>query len=118
MICKCDVISLHVHVTEETKKMINIDSLNNAEKPLYIINTSRGEIVEENDMVFALKRGLVAGYGTDVVVDEFGDVNQSPIIRGMNEGLNVVITPHVGGMTWEGQQKAYKWAINKIKRVV
>jgi phosphoglycerate dehydrogenase-like enzyme len=35
----------------------------------------------------------------------------------MNPNRNVIITPHVGGMTWEGQTKAYKWAINKFKGV-
>ncbi len=35
----------------------------------------------------------------------------------VKEGLNIIVTPHVGGMTWEGQQKAYKWAIDKLKGI-
>ena len=111
---KSDVVSLHVHVTEETKGMINLQLLQCATRPIYVINTSRGEIVEENDMVLAVKAGTVAGYGTDVIVDEFGDISKSPVVKAMNMGYNIIVTPHVGGMTWEGQQKAYKWAINKI----
>ena len=57
---------------------------------------------------------MLAGYGTDVIKDEFGDLNNSPIIRAMNEGENIIITPHTGGMTVEGQTKAYKWSINKL----
>ena len=109
-----DVISLHVHVTDETKYMINKDLFSSINKDCYIINTSRGEIVNENDMVEGLKSGIITGYGTDVVENEFDDLSKSPIIKAMNSGENVIIVPHVGGMTIEGQTKAYKWAINKL----
>lgn len=110
----CDVISIHVHVTEETKYMINSDLLAKSKKIPYIINTSRGEIVDEKDIINALETGTIAGYGTDVVEDEFGTITNSPIIQGMNRGLNIIVTPHTGGMTIEGQTKAYTWAINKL----
>ena len=109
-----DVISLHVHVTDETKYMINKDLFSSINKDCYIINTSRGEIVNENDMVEGLKSGIITGYGTDVVENEFDDLSKSPIIKSMNEGENIIIVPHVGGMTIEGQTKAYTWAINKL----
>ena len=110
----CDVVSLHVHVNKETTNMINKNVLLCAEKPVYLINTSRGEIVNELDVIDALKSGKLSGYGTDVIEDEFGSIINSPIIKGMNEGLNIIVTPHTGGMTIEGQTKAYKWAINKL----
>ena len=111
---KCDVISLHVHVTDETKYMINKDLFGYINKDCYIINTSRGEIVNEKDIVKGLKSGVITGYGTDVIEDEFGDLTKSPIIKAMNDGKNIIVTPHVGGMTIEGQTKAYKWSINKL----
>ena len=111
---KCDVVSLHVHVTEETKYMISKELLGLAKKDLYIINTSRGEIVNELDIVNALNTGKLTGYGTDVIENEFDDLTKSPIIKAMNKGKNIIITPHIGGMTIEGQTKAYKWAINKL----
>jgi len=110
----CDVISLHVHVTDETKYMINKDLLGLSKKDLYIINTSRGEIVNEIDIVEGLTTGTLTGYGTDVIENEFDDLTESPIIKAMNQGKNIITTPHVGGMTIEGQTKAYKWAINKL----
>ena len=109
-----DVISLHVHVTNETKYMINKKLFGLAKKDLYIINTSRGEIVNETDIVEGLKTGTLTGYGTDVIENEFDDLTSSPIIKAMNEGENIIITPHIGGMTIEGQTKAYKWSINKL----
>ena len=111
---KCDVISLHVHVTDETKYMINKDLFGYIKKDCYIINTSRGEIVNENDIVEGLKSKTITGYGTDVIEHEFDLLFLSPIIKAMNEGENIIITPHVGGMTVEGQTKAYTWAINKL----
>tara|TARA_R110002020_G_scaffold17760_8_gene61979 strand:+ start:4429 stop:5352 length:924 start_codon:yes stop_codon:yes gene_type:complete len=111
---KCDVISLHVHVTDENKYMINKDLFGYINKDCYIINTSRGEIVNENDIVEGLKSKTITGYGTDVVENEFDDLTKSPIIKAMNEGENIIVTPHVGGMTIEGQTKAYEWSINKL----
>jgi len=114
MFKKCDVISLHVHVTDKTKYMINKNLLGLAKKDLYIINTSRGEIVNENDIVKALENKTLTGYGTDVIENEFDDLTKSPIIKAMNKGKNIIVTPHIGGMTMEGQTKAYKWSINKL----
>jgi lactate dehydrogenase-like 2-hydroxyacid dehydrogenase len=114
MFVKCDVISLHVHVTDETKYMINKQLLGLSKKDLYIINTSRGEIVNEDDIVTSLKQNKLLGYATDVLEHEFSDLTKSPIINAMNEGENIIITPHIGGMTIEGQTKAYKWSINKL----
>ena len=109
-----DVVSLHVHVTDETKYMINKDLFGSIKKDCYIINTSRGEIVNENDIVEGLKSGIITGYGTDVIENEFDDLTKSPIIKAMNFGENIITVPHVGGMTIEGQTKAYTWAINKL----
>ncbi len=111
---KCDVISLHVHVTDETKYMINKDLFGYINKDCYIVNTSRGEIVNELDIAVGLKLGIITGYATDVIENEFDDLTKSPIIDAMNSGENIIITPHVGGMTIEGQTKAYTWAINKF----
>lgn len=110
----CDVISLHVHVTEETKYMIDFEFLGKCKKKPYIINTSRGEIVNELDIVLGLEQKMISGYGTDVVEDEFDDLKNSVIINAMINGYNIIITPHTGGMTQEGQEKAFKWAINKL----
>jgi len=109
-----DVVSLHVHVTDETKYMINKDLFGSIKKDCYIINTSRGEIVNELDIAVGLKTNIITGYATDVIENEFDDLTKSPIIDAMNTGENIIITPHVGGMTIEGQTKAYKWSIDKL----
>ena len=112
-----DIISLHVHVTDETKYIINKKTLVKMKKNSYIVNTSRGEIVDERDVIDFLESGHLKGYATDVIENEFDNIRNSPILQGVNRGLNIIITPHIGGMTWEGQQKAYKWSISKLKKL-
>ena len=112
-----DIISLHVHANKETHHMIDKKFLDCMRKNSYIINTSRGEIVNEQDIIQSLKDNHLKGYATDVIEDEYGNRENSPIINGVKEGLNIIVTPHVGGMTWEGQQKAYEWSINKLKNI-
>jgi D-3-phosphoglycerate dehydrogenase len=110
-----DVISLHVHVTDKTVGMINENTIKRMKKKPYLINTSRGEIVNEKKVIEAIEEGKLSGYATDVITDEFGNIHNSKLVEfSMNPTNNVIITPHVGGMTWEGQTKAYKWAINKF----
>ena len=117
-VLKSDIISLHVHVNDETRHMIDKKILTLIPKKSYIINTSRGEIVDEDDIIWSLRKGHLKGYATDVITDEYGDRHNSPILQGIKEGLNILVTPHVGGMTWEGQQKAYKWAIKKLETLL
>lgn len=108
----CDAVSLHVHVSDETKYMINYDLLSRGVK--FLVNTSRGEIVNEYDVIRALKECKLWGYGTDVIEDEFGDIGVSPFFDLENSKLNCIFTPHIGGMTIQGQTKAYKWSIDKL----
>ena len=110
-----DVISLHVHASEETRGMLNAHSLVNCKKDLNIINTARGCIVNESDIVDMIKNKNIAGYATDVVVNEFDDVKLSPIVNCMNDGYNIIVTPHIGGVTKEGLAIAYRWSLNKLK---
>jgi lactate dehydrogenase-like 2-hydroxyacid dehydrogenase len=81
----------------------------------YLVNTSRGEIVIETDVIKALHENKLLGYAADVIEDEFGDISRSPFFNLENSELNYILTPHVGGMTIQGQTKAYIWAINKFK---
>ena len=72
---KSKIVSLHVHVTQETKGLINYKLLNNGVD--YLVNTSRGEIVNEEDVIKALHNKKLKGYGTDVLENEFDDIKDS-----------------------------------------
>tara|TARA_B100000963_G_scaffold303428_1_gene276659 strand:+ start:291 stop:1226 length:936 start_codon:yes stop_codon:yes gene_type:complete len=109
-----DVISIHAHINDKTKYMINKKNLKYAKKKPIIINTSRGELVKENDIIWGLKNQFISGYGTDVIEKEFEDINKSPIIKNI-EKYNIIVTPHIGGMTFQGQLRAYNFALSKFK---
>ncbi len=109
-----DVISIHTHVTNDTKYLVNKNLLKYSKKNQIIINTSRGEIVNERDIVQYLKEKKIYGYATDVLEHEFTNLNKSMIINNI-EKLNIIVTPHIGGMTIQGQQKAWDFAADKFK---
>ena len=110
-----DAVILHIHSTKENKKLVNRQLLSKAKKGLYLINTSRGDIVNEVDVADFIESGCLGGYATDVLETEFSDLASSPVLNLYKQGnYNIVITPHVGGMTFEGQTKAFLYALNKF----
>ena len=114
---KVDIISLHVHVTEETKKIINKTFLSNCAKNVKIINTSRGEIVNEKDLIKFLRKNKDSKYMTDVIDNEITNKETSPIIKGLKDQdleNQIFITPHIGGMTHDARYLAYHHSANSL----
>ncbi len=112
----CDAVAIHIHSSEKNKNLINSDILSLTKKGFFLINTSRGDICSELDISKFIKNGHLGGYGTDVLSSEFIDINLSPIYKlSLLKKYNIIITPHVGGMTFEGQSKAFLYALNKFK---
>lgn len=71
-----------------------------------LINTSRGEVVDERAVLSDLRSHRLFGYATDVLSEEQStDPADSPVIRAFNEGLNVLVTPHIGGCTSTAMEK-------------
>jgi phosphoglycerate dehydrogenase-like enzyme len=115
---KSDVVFLHTHVTDETRGMVDDEFLSQMKQGSYLVNTARGELVDEDSIIKSIEQGHLKGYGTDVIKDEFGDIQNSKLVEfSINPNNNVVITPHIGGMTIEGQTKAYTWAVRKFENI-
>ncbi len=91
-----DYLSLHTNLTPATKDMINTANIAKMKKGVLILNCARGEIVNTNDIVAALKSGQVGGYGTDVL-----DQEPPPADHPLLQLPNVVCTPHVASRTYE-----------------
>ena len=89
--------------------MINKEFINQFSKPIYIVNTSRGEVVNEDDISDYLRIGKVKGYGTDVLQNEYSDEYSV-----LENNPNVLITPHIAGVTIDAQEKAYLRVLEKI----
>ena len=114
---RSDVVFLHTHVTDETRGMVDDEFLSQMKQGSYLVNTARGELVDEGSIIKSIEQGHLKGYGTYVIKYEFGNIHNSKLVEfSINPNNNVVITPHIGGMTIEGQTKAYTWAVNKFKK--
>ena len=118
LIRKSDVISVHVHLNDNTYNLLNNYTLSKSKKKPYIINTSRGEIVNEKPIYNLLKAKKISGYACDVLKDEFSKINKSFIIKGIKEKLNIIVTPHIGGMTYEGSRRAWISSMKKLKNII
>jgi len=105
---RSDIVSIHVPLTSETKGMIGSRELNVMKKGAYLINTSRGEIVDEDALIHALKSGRLSGAAFDVYSTE------PPKNRELVELPNVVCTPHIGAQTVEAQMEASVMIAEKI----
>tara|TARA_A100001015_G_scaffold294862_1_gene373132 strand:- start:1881 stop:2846 length:966 start_codon:yes stop_codon:yes gene_type:complete len=110
---ECDIVSLHVHVENSTVNMINNNLLNKAKKNLILVNTSRGEIVNEIDLIKFLKSNNEAKYATDVLNDEIKNKKKNVIIKFFKKSDQILVTPHIGGMTREAQEIAYGRVLEK-----
>ena len=112
-----NIISLHIHVTSETNKMIGKQLLQTTKENVTIVNTSRGEVVDEDAIVEFLKNNKSARYCTDVLSGEILSKRESPVLRYFKEGgghYQVIITPHIGGMTKDAQLIAYHRAADML----
>lgn len=103
-----DVITLHTPLTDETRHLINKESLSKMKKGSYLVNTSRGPIVCEHDLVEALRSGHLNGAALDVFETE---PNIDPELIGME---NVILTPHIASATHEARDEMGKLAVSAI----
>lgn len=104
-----DFISLHVPLTPETEGMVNAGLLAQMKKTAFIINTSRGPIINEADLCAALKQGQIAGVGLDVLEVEPADA-QNPLL----EMDNCVITPHIAWATSAARARLMQTCVDNI----
>ncbi len=99
-----DFITLHVPETPETKKMIGTKELRRMKKGSYLINASRGTVVEITALKEALNEGQLAGAAVDVYPSE-PKKNSDGFQSELQNCQNVILTPHIGGSTQEAQFK-------------
>ncbi len=108
LLSSADYISFHVPFTPETHHLVNAQRLGKMKKTAYIINTSRGEIIDENALYAALKEGKLAGAALDVFEKEPATGNKLATLP------NVICTPHIGAQTREAQALAANVIAEKI----
>ena len=95
-----DILTIHCPLTDETKNMVNAQTLSLMKKNALLINTARGPVVDEDALEKALKSNAIMGYGTDVLSTE--PMQSTNKLRGLP---NVRITPHVAWSPKETRER-------------
>ena len=113
-----DFISINVPLNKSTEKMISSDNKDIIKQGSFIINTSRGKIVDESSIIDLIKRKKIGGYATDVLSNEiqFSDKNsvKNNLIKLSEKYKNILITPHIGGATRDAMWLTEDFCINKL----
>ena len=100
LLAQSDIVSLHLPVTSETKQMINSTTLGLMKSNAILINTSRGELVDEEALYVALTSGKIAGAAQDVFSSEPPAKDEKLLKLD-----NFILTPHLGAFTGEAVEK-------------
>lgn len=116
LLAESDVLSIHIHLTEANRMIIDAAVLSRMKEGAVLINTSRGGIVDEAALLAALQSGHLGGAGLDVIDGEWrDDLDRHPLIWYAREHQNLVISPHIGGVAVEAQKAAIERMAAKLK---
>jgi glycerate dehydrogenase len=108
-----DFVSIHSPLTPDTKHLINMDKLKLMKPTAYIINTSRGPIIKETDIIEALKTGVLAGAALDVQ-----EIEPPELTSPLYSLDNVILTPHIGWKTLESRQRLINMMADNIEAFI
>jgi glycerate dehydrogenase len=113
LLSQADVVSLHCPLTPETKGMINKEVLSLMKSTAYLINTSRGPVLDEAAVAEALNSGRIAGAGVDVLSTEPPSPS-NPLLS----AKNCIITPHIAWATAEARERLMKIAVENVRAFI
>lgn len=116
---KSDIISLHTPLNKYSKKMVDEKFIAAVQKPFFLLNLSRGEVVVIKDLISGLKSKKILGAALDVLPNErlaFYDEYEKKELKYLSDNKNVILTPHIGGLTKDSfKQLAEVLALKIIK---
>lgn len=112
---RSEIITLHTHLAPETRGMIGAREFAMMRNGVYLVNTSRGALLDERAFLHSLESGKIACAGIDVLAHELdGKIANEPLVRYARTHKNLIITPHIGGYTYDAQKKAYLHTVHKL----
>jgi D-3-phosphoglycerate dehydrogenase len=119
---KSDIVTIHIPHKPETEKLFDRAIFSRFKKGAYLINTSRGELVDNEALLECLRNGQLAGAAVDVLDEEFEPefkttVLEHPLVRYASRNPNLIITPHIGGSTKDAWHMTQEYTIRKIVEV-
>ena len=110
LLSRCDILTIHLVLSDRTRGLIGAHELRQMQPTAYLINTSRGPIVDEPALIQALEQGIIAGAALDVF-----DVEPLPLEHPLRRLDNTVLTPHLGYVTDETYRVFYGEALENIQ---
>ena len=113
-----NLISIHIHATSKNFGFVNDSNLSFRKQDLVLVNTSRGEVVDEEAIINRLQCDEKFTYATDVLVGEIHGVLNNSILKRRAEFKNLILTPHIGGMSSGAQFLAYNRAVDLLEKFV
>jgi len=105
-----DFVTIHLQLSERSRSLVGVAEVKRMKPTAFLINTSRGPIVEETALVAALETGAIAGAGLDVF-----DVEPLPLDHALRRLPNTVVTPHQGYVTVENYQLCFTGAVGNVR---
>ncbi|MES2448695.1 MAG: 2-hydroxyacid dehydrogenase [Bacteroidota bacterium] len=113
-----DVLSIHIPLTKETKQMVDDEYFFHFKKPIFFINTARGEIVNTSAVLKNIKNGKILGAGLDVLeAEKFPILAEQTWFEDLKANGKVILTPHVGGWTFESYRKISEVLAEKLSEM-
>ncbi len=107
---KSDVISVHVPYTKQTHQLVDMKLFKKMKKSAFLVNTARGKIIKESDLVTALRKKIISGAALDVF--DFEPIGKNHPLTKMQ---NVVLAPHIGSSTVETRKKMADLTVKNLK---
>lgn len=114
VLTEADVVMICVHLDNKTKGMVNDHWFSLMKDGAYFINTSRGEVVDEAALIRHLKSGKLKAAGVDVISGEQSVSVDHPMLQYARENNNLIVTPHIAGLTVDSERKAAALILEKI----
>ncbi|WP_196886361.1 NAD(P)-dependent oxidoreductase [Aureivirga sp. CE67] len=113
MLQEVDVLSIHLPYNEENHEIIDTSYFETMKKGMLIVNTSRGGLILEEDLVNSMQNNIVSGYASDVLFGE-PEITTNPIFQYAKKHKNIILTPHIGGNTHESIEKTEEFILEKF----
>lgn len=115
---QADILSFHVPLTDETKQLFTEEYLHRFKKPILLLNTSRGEVVNTRAVLNGIRSGRITGAGLDVLeVEKFPALSRQDWYDELCQNGKVILSPHVAGWTVESYRKISEVLANKLKAI-
>jgi len=120
MISLGDYLVISISLNKESYHLINRKNIRFIKRGASLVNISRGKVIEEKALCWALNKGILSGVGTDVLEFELEGFKRSPLYKyaRSHPGKNIIITPHLGGATLDAWKKVFFLIAKKIERLL